>query len=119
MSASESKSSNLEGSFYKCILLDPFHAMKRITELIPFSHVYHDLFVCALQDAIFTIDPHNLEKVEAVLMARNLLITFEKMMSKNPDWVCSRIWRRIFRTSRFEVAIGTCAPRIFQTHLGL
>ncbi|KAJ3013755.1 UNVERIFIED_CONTAM: hypothetical protein HDU68_000561, partial [Siphonaria sp. JEL0065] len=84
-----------EGSFQTRILLDTFHAMKRISEHVSFSHVYRYAFVSRLRDAIFINDPGDQSAVEVTLKAREFPITLERMLAENPDWVRSRSRRNI------------------------
>ncbi|KAJ3073463.1 hypothetical protein HDU98_001449, partial [Podochytrium sp. JEL0797] len=82
-----------EGSLHARILLDGFHGMVRITEHVPFSHVYRYAFVCALRDAIYVENAEDVKEVKAVCEQRGP--TLEQLLAEKVDWVRSRIRRLI------------------------
>ena len=49
------------------VLLDSFHAMKRITDTIPRQHTYRWVFCRWLRDAMFLLNPTDVENVKRIL----------------------------------------------------
>jgi hypothetical protein len=57
------------------VLLDSFHAMKRITDTIPANHQFKGLFSQRLRDAMFIVDSDDKANVDRVLREKGT--TFE------------------------------------------
>ena len=83
------------GKYWTRVLLDGLHAMMRVTEHIPISHVYRRDFVSRLRDAIYIVNEDDRKMVEEVLSKRNPPTVFDKVLAQSPEWIWSRIRRVI------------------------
>jgi hypothetical protein len=75
------------------VLLDPFHAMKRILDAAPKLHPVRHLFVNAIRDAIFMINPEDRQLVSEYLATKNL--EFNDVYHSNPDSIMKFLRRWI------------------------
>lgn len=73
------------------VLLDPFHAMKRIK--VPRNHSSAWIFYQKLRDHMFEINEEDKAAVTAYLVTTGT--TFEKKMESCPEWILQRVRRRI------------------------
>jgi hypothetical protein len=76
------------------VLLDPFHALKRITDTLPKKHPFLHKFCLALSEAMFVFDEEDKANVEVYLLAVHGT-TFQEYWTKNPDWILQRVRRKI------------------------
>ena len=82
---------NHDGMFQR-VLLDPFHALKRLT--VPINHPMAFKFAQAMRDAMFKIHPDDKERVTKYLRdVEN--VSFEEKMNQNSDWILKRVRRMI------------------------
>lgn len=81
------------------VLLDVFHAMKRVTSLVPAKHPMLMMFSNDLRDSIFTIDQSDKAKIEEAcqrgLGDHKFKTNFTERFKSAPDWVLKRVRRRI------------------------
>ena len=73
--------------------LDPIHAMMRITKTISKQHPLFNMFCTNLRDAIFQLNPDDVDLVSKKLQENSL--DFETKLKFDPDWVFKRVRRHI------------------------
>lgn len=85
------------------VLLDAFHAMKRITDAAPKLHSSHLKFVRALRDAIFKVHPEDQQRVSDYLATKRK--TFDDVYTNNPDSILCYLRRKIPDPEALEEAL--------------
>lgn len=90
VSSSDSCSSE---DIVETVLLDSFHAMKRISDTIPKKHAFSHQFLLALRDAIFILDENDKRNVNQFLADQAL--DFQLTYDLNSNWICKRVKRKI------------------------
>jgi hypothetical protein len=91
------------GDLPQRVLLDSFHAMKRVTDHIPAHHPHKMQFSQAFRDAMFVVDPSDKAKVQEFL--RNSNKSFEAAYQENSDWIQRRVRRVIPSKESLSMAL--------------
>jgi hypothetical protein len=75
------------------VLLDAFHAIKRVTDTLSRKHPGLMLFARDMRDAIFVINDEDRNAVETVLLSNGS--NFDLKLKSDPSWVFQRVRRTI------------------------
>lgn len=76
------------------VKLDVFHAMKRITDKVPKSHVFMFAFTLQLRDAIYAVNDEDKRAVQKYL--DTVGERFDDRYASSSDWILQRV-RRVVR----------------------
>ncbi|KAJ3317150.1 hypothetical protein HDV06_001964, partial [Boothiomyces sp. JEL0866] len=83
------------GDIKSAVLLDVFHAMKRITDTVSVKHPFNFKFCRALSESFFFMNESDVNSVTTVLKEK-FGMEFEDKYLADPRWILARVRRKIY-----------------------
>ncbi|KAJ3317149.1 hypothetical protein HDV06_001963 [Boothiomyces sp. JEL0866] len=83
------------GDIKSAVLLDVFHAMKRITDTVSVKHPFNFKFCRALSESFFFMNESDVNTVTTVLKEK-FGMEFEDKYLADPRWILARVRRKIY-----------------------